>query len=190
MGDSDYDILTDEDITLLDDGDHTFSLNQLDPDDSKVPSQNNNHGASPLSTSRLLAMTPFFQDSDIVRIAARHLFLSKVKSQSCVKDVFFRNHTKDAYEYLVDDNWFDFETYSVLYVCQGIAKCRDPYNLHSIIDGDKCDDHLLEIANSPDWKKLGELCLVYVSLGMILDKRNTKFLYRSHLFILGPHATN
>ena len=108
-----------------------------------------------LTIDSLLRMTPIFQGRDTVKVATRHLLLTKLKSQQTVRR-FFPSHMPSAFERLVDNDWFDFETYAVLYVCQALSRCDDPYDLSALIDKHKVDRHLKEISDCPEWKKVGE----------------------------------
>ncbi len=75
-------------------------------------------GGRELTLEGLLSMTPVVHGVDVVRQAARDLFLSCVKSQRNVRDVFFPQHMPHALEKKVDSNWFEFDKYACLYVCQ------------------------------------------------------------------------
>lgn len=149
-----------QEFTIIEDNEYDTELKGVRQNkhsvSDKTQGEPTNENEPTLTVDSLMAMTPLFQEEDVVRIAARHLFLSKVKSQPGVKSVFFSDHKKDPYEYLVDNNWFDFETFSILFVCQAISKCHDPYNLHALINAKKCDHHLNDIAESPEWKKVGK----------------------------------
>ena len=74
--------------------------------------------AKELTLEGLLAMTPIVHGVDVVRNAARDLFLSCVKSQHNVHDIFFSDHVPHALEDKVDPDWFEFDKFSCLYVCQ------------------------------------------------------------------------
>ena len=77
-----------------------------------------NDVAKELTLEGLLAMTPIVHGVDVVRNAARDLFLSCVKSQHNVHDVFFSDHVPHALEDKVDHDWFEFDKFACLYVCQ------------------------------------------------------------------------
>ena len=99
-------------------------------DDIKVPPQEDESALNPveevgggntakeLTLEGLLAMTPVVHGVDVVRNAARDLFLSCVKSQHNVHDVFFPDHVPHALEDKVDYDWFEFDKFACLYVCQ------------------------------------------------------------------------
>ena len=74
--------------------------------------------AKELTLEGLLAMTPIVHGVDVVRNAARDLFLSCVKSQHNIHDVFFSDHVPHALEDKVDHDWFEFDKFACLYVCQ------------------------------------------------------------------------
>ena len=124
---------------------HVGRINDDDPSDA-------------LTVESLMRMTPMFQGRDTVKIATRHLLLTKLKSQPSVRR-FFPQHRTDAFERLVRNDWFDFETYAVLYVCQTLSRCNDPYNLSRLVDKQKVDKHMKEISECPEWKKVGEYLL-------------------------------
>ncbi len=110
-----------------------------------------------LTLDALLAMTPDVQGIDIVQMAARHMLLSHVKSQSCVREVFFPKHKEDAGNASrVDPAWFPFPRFACLYVCQAICRLRDQFELHTLLLEEKVDIKLAETYKSPQWKKLGK----------------------------------
>ena len=53
-------------------------------------------GGLSLSVAALHSMTPVFNGKDIVRLAARHLLLSCVKSEPRVRETFFPSHEPDS----------------------------------------------------------------------------------------------
>jgi hypothetical protein len=113
----------------------------------------------------LVAMTPIVLGTDIVRLAARHLFLGQVKCQAPVHDVFFPTSPKrpgvdcgrfgEVATMLDEITWFDFSRYSILYVAQAICRLCDPYSIYSMLDEDIVNEQLRSVHESSDWKKIG-----------------------------------
>ena len=114
-----------------------------------------------LTLDALLAMTPILNGQDLVRLAARHLFLCHVKYQPSVRDIFFPDHCNDAtYGDVIDSiSRFNFDQYAILYVCQAICKLGDEYKIHTLLNEDVIDNKLKALYASPEWKKIGEICL-------------------------------
>lgn len=108
-----------------------------------------------LTLESLLAMSPIVNGVDLVSRACRQLFLSKVKSQTNVRDTFFPNHEPDRYEAGIDPQWFDFEEFANVFVCHSIYLNKDVYSIHKMINGEKVEEYLLDFYLSPDWKKVG-----------------------------------
>ena len=108
-----------------------------------------------LSVDSLLSMTPLVGDRDIVSEAARALFASTLRSQPSVNEIFFPDHRPDLKEASVDPDWFDFDTFAVLYVCQCLAKARDEFDIFAMIDEAKPDNAIEMACASGDWKKVG-----------------------------------
>ena len=115
-----------------------------------------------LSLDALMRMTPTFEGRDLVKVACRHLLVSKLKSQRSVRS-FFPNHVIDAFERLVSDNWFDFDTLATLYVCHAVARSNDAFDIHRVVDREVVERHMRDICCSPDWKKLGTVRYLYTS---------------------------
>ena len=88
----------------------TYSVKHQGDGDHDIPKE--------LTLEGLLAMTPVVHGVDVVRNAARDLFLSCVKSQHNVHDIFFSDHVPHALEDKVDPDWFEFDKFACLYVCQ------------------------------------------------------------------------
>ena len=109
-----------------------------------------------LSLDALMRMTPKFEGRDLVKVACKHLLVSKLKSQHSVR-TFFSDHVIDAFERLVSDNWFDFDTLATLYVCGAIANSDDAFEICRVVDKEVVETHLKDICSSPDWKKLGNI---------------------------------
>ena len=113
-----------------------------------------------------MAMTSVINGQDIVQLAARHVFVSHVKRQPRVRDIFFPTSSRqplvDSWSpelaAMLQDNvtWFDFSRYSVLYVAQAICKLRDQFLIHTMIDEDIVTEQLNTIHDSSDWKKIGQ----------------------------------
>ena len=126
-----------------------------------------------------MSMTPVVNGQDVVRLAARHLFLGQVKCQLPVRDIFFAGSTADKsngdgnfpcggaasqsgsrplmseYEAAAMTSWFDYSRYSVLFVAQAICRLQDEYKLHAMLDERLVDEQLQAIHDSSEWKKIG-----------------------------------
>ena len=106
----------------------------------------------------LADMTPIFNGCDVIRLAARHLLWSHVKSQQCVRDAFFPDHEPIEAEKLIDPSWFDFDTYACLVVSLAVSRSEDAFGLSRMLHREKIDRALEEIYRSPQWRRMGELC--------------------------------
>jgi len=139
-----------------------------------------------LTLDALMSMTPIVNGQDVVRLAARHVFLCQVKGQSCVRDAFFAGSVADPvavdgsgtsatsslslgpppltseYEAAAMTSWFDFSRYSILLAAQAISKIKDEYRIHSMLDEQLVDEQLQAIHDSSDWKKIGDFFLIHV----------------------------
>jgi hypothetical protein len=133
-----------------------------------------------MTVDALMSMTPIINGQDVVRLAARHVFLGHVKCQPPVRDVFFAGATADQsndddgavsygspcppgprplmseYEAAAMTSWFDFGRYSILFAAQAICKLRDEFRIHAMLDEQLVDEQLQAIHDSSDWKKIGE----------------------------------
>ena len=118
-----------------------------------------------LTLNALMTMTSVVNGQDIVQLASRHAFISHVKRQPSVRDVFFPTSSRQALAdswspevaaVLQDDvTWFDFSRYSVLCVAQAICKLRDKFLVHTMLEEDIIDEQLKAMHDSSDWKKIG-----------------------------------
>ena len=109
-----------------------------------------------LSLKGLMEMTPIHEGVDIVSRAARHMFLSIVKTQKTVHDVFFSTHKKQEQDsFALAKQYFDFERFANLFVCQAICRLQDKHNFHRMLRADVIEEELEEIYMSADWKKVG-----------------------------------
>ena len=121
--------------------------------------------AMTLTLDALMTMTSVVNGQDIVQLASRHAFLSHVKRQPTVRDVFFPtlsrqppvdNWSPEVAAALQDDvAWFDFSRYSVLYVAQVICSLRDKFLIHTMLEEDIVTEQLKAMHESSDWKKIG-----------------------------------
>jgi len=121
--------------------------------------------AMTLTLDALMAMTSVVNGQDIVQLASRHVFLSHVKRQPSVRDVFFPtssrqplsdNWSPEVAAVLQNDvTWFDFSRYSVLYVAQAICNLRDEFLVHTMLQEDIVTEQLKMMHESSDWKKIG-----------------------------------
>ncbi len=113
-----------------------------------------------LNLDSLMAMSPLYNGVDLVGRASRQLFLSFVKKQPSVYNIFFHNVEKDRYEDRIDSSWFDFDRFASVYTCHAITKCKDHYLIHTMLDEDKTDELVADYFASPDWKKIGESIII------------------------------
>lgn len=109
-----------------------------------------------------MSMTPLVGDRDIVSEAARALFASVLRSQPSVRDVFFSEHRADPREHMVDSDWFDFDAFAAMYVCQCLSKVKDEFDIHGLVDEVKVDEEMEMVCSSGDWKKVGKLTLTLI----------------------------
>ncbi|ELU14379.1 hypothetical protein CAPTEDRAFT_224865 [Capitella teleta] len=116
-----------------------------------------------LDVEILLRMTPEINGQDLPQLAARHLLVSVLKSQPSVHEVFFPKEKAHSCAASVDPDWFDFDSFSVLFVCQAIAELNDGHGIRDMIDVDRVYADLQEFYQSTQWKKLGFAlyCLVF-----------------------------
>jgi len=118
-----------------------------------------------LTLDALMAMTSVVNGQDIVQLASRHAFLSHVKRQPTIRDIFFPtssrqplvdNWSPGVAAVLQDDiTWFDFSRYSVLYVAHAICSLRDKFLIHTMLEEDIVTEQLKAMHESSDWKKIG-----------------------------------
>jgi len=117
-----------------------------------------------LTLDALMAMSSVVNGQDIVRLASRHAFLSHIKRQPSVRDVFFLtssqplvdNWSPELAAVLQDDvTWFDFSRYSVLYVADAICKLRDKFFIYTMLEENMVTEQLQAMHDSSDWKKIG-----------------------------------
>ena len=130
----------------------------MEPIDPHDPRYAINHGGSDelLNLNSLFAMNPLINGVDLVGRASRQLFLSHVKNQPSVHDIFFPEHEKDRNESKIDPGWFDFDRFATVYTCHALTKCKDIYRIHTMLDEEKTDELTADYFASPDWKKIGE----------------------------------
>ena len=122
--------------------------------------------AMTLTLDALMSMTSVVSGQDVVQLASRHAFLSHVKRQSSVRDIFFPSSSRqplaDNWSQEVasvmqsDVAWFDFNRYSVLYVADAICKLRDKFLVHTMLEEDIVAEQLKAMHDSSDWKKIGQ----------------------------------
>lgn len=136
--------------------------------------------SSELTVETLLSMTPLVGGVDVVSKAARALFLSHVKSQPCVHDVFFPNHQKDELQNKIEKNWFDFDKFACLYVSHAITQIKDPFKIYSMLNEQKIDDKLAELYSSPYWKKIGFALYTLLFADIVKDSR-TSISFRAYM---------
>ena len=119
----------------------------------------------------LLEMTPIVDNRDLVRLAARHLFLCQVKSEECVREVFFPQAGPDArYGEAVGaaSAWFNVRDYAVLFVSQALCRLKDEYGLHTLIDAAGVDEQLDVAHRSSGWKKVGQCLASVMAIGTLV----------------------
>lgn len=133
-----------------------------------------------LSVDALLAMTPIVNGQDLVAIACRHLFLSHVKSQPVVREVFFPSHQKDQHEQELEDTWFEFDRFAVYYACQALCKLEDEFTIHTLLDKEAVDEEMDSYFSSPDWKKIGFALYTLLFQDLVKDE-DTKTPFRAFL---------
>ena len=104
----------------------------------------------------LAAMTPIVNGCDVIRLAARHLLFSHVKSQPCVRETFFPGHVAVDAETKIDPNWFDFDTFACLVVCKTLCEAEDPFGISRTLRRGAIHNALEEIYASPQWRRMGE----------------------------------
>ena len=104
----------------------------------------------------LAAMTPIVNGCDVIRLAARHLLFSHVKSQPCVREIFFPGHVAVDAETKIDPNWFDFDTFACLVVCQTLCEAEDPFGISRTLRRGAIHNALEEIYASPQWRRMGK----------------------------------
>ncbi|KAI0214551.1 hypothetical protein LSAT2_000337 [Lamellibrachia satsuma] len=130
----------------------------------------------PLTVETLSAMTPIVNGCDIIRLAARHLLLSHVKSQQCVRATFFSSHTPVEAEAHIDPDWFDFDTFGCLVMCQALAAAEDPFGISRMLHREKIDAKLEDIYASPQWRRMGFALYSILFQDMVKDdKRHISF---------------
>ena len=130
----------------------TSGLRPETPTDTR---QDNNNPI--LSVENLLEMSPLINDIDLVGRACRHLFMSHLKNQPSVHDLFFPDQTRDLNEDRIDPSWFDFDEFAALFACQAIKNSKDPYKIYTLIDDAKVEEMLADCYAGPLWKKIGNL---------------------------------
>lgn len=115
-----------------------------------------------LTLDALLNMTPILNGQDVVRLAARHLLLGQVKVQPSVHEVFFPGQVSDpVYGDRVEANeWFHFDDFATLFVCQGLVRLGDDYGIHSLLNESLINEKLDAVYKGSDWKKTGWVMLV------------------------------
>ena len=128
----------------------TSGLRPETPTDTR---QDNNNPI--LSVENLLEMSPLINDIDLVGRACRHLFMSHLKNQPSVHDLFFPDQTRDLNEDRIDPSWFDFDEFAALFACQAIKNTKDPYKIYTLIDDAKVEEMLADCYAGPLWKKIG-----------------------------------
>ncbi|KAK2179136.1 hypothetical protein NP493_510g00001 [Ridgeia piscesae] len=100
-------------------------------------------------------MTPIVNGCDVIRLAARHLLFSHVKSQPCVRETFFPGHVAVDAETKIDPNWFDFDTFACLVVCNTLCEAEDPFGISRTLRRGAIHNALEEIYASPQWRRMG-----------------------------------
>ena len=109
-----------------------------------------------------MSMTPLKEDgSDQIQQAARELFINHLRAQDPVRKTFFPMYKPHRYEELVNDDSFDFEYFSTLYVSQAICGNKDEFGIHKMLDEAKIKRRLDDIHCCPDWKKIGRYLLIF-----------------------------
>lgn len=128
---------------------------------------------SRLSVDALLAMSPIVDGRDLVQMAARHLFLSLVKTQDNVREVFFPDHTKqDDNLRLIDQQWFDLRRFACLYLSQTICDIKDDIaGLHRLLDENQVYTELEIMYTSHDWKKVGFALYAKLFSDLVKDEK-------------------
>ena len=111
---------------------------------------------APLDVEVLLRMSPEVNGQDLPQLAARHLLVSVMKSQPSVRAAFFADRKAHCCEDLVCPDWFDFEEFAILFVCQAIIELNDSHGIRDMLDVERVFGDLDEIYRSSNWKKLGE----------------------------------
>lgn len=106
-------------------------------------------------------MTPILNGQDVVRLAARHLLLGQVKVQPSVHDVFFPGQVSDPVygDRIEAFEWFHFDDFATLFVCQALVRLRDDYGIHSLLNESLINEKLDAVYKGPDWKKMGRIIL-------------------------------
>lgn len=114
-----------------------------------------------LTLDALLNMTPILNGQDIVRLAARHLLLGQVKVQPSVHDVFFPGQVSDPVygDRMEALEWFHFDDFATLFVCQALVSLRDDFEIHSLLNEALICEKLAAVYQGPDWKKIGRIIL-------------------------------
>lgn len=143
-----------------------------------------------LTLDALMAMSSVVNGQDIVQLASRHAFLSHIKRQPSVRDVFFLTSSRQP----LVDNWspelaavlqddvtlFDFSRYSVLYVADAICKLRDKFLIYTMLEENMVTEQLQAMHDSSDWKKIG--FALYTTLFTLLVKdETTKIPFRAYI---------
>ena len=111
-----------------------------------------------LQVDTLADMTPIFNGCDVIRLAARHLLWSHVKSQRCVRDAFFPDHEPIEAERLIDPSLFDFDTYACLVVSLAVSRSEDAFGISRMLGRGNIDSALEDIYRSPQWRRMGKTC--------------------------------
>jgi len=122
-----------------------------------------------LTIEALMDMTPVVDGRDLVRLAARHLFLGSVRQHESVQETFFPSAPREhggEYSHAIEAalSWFETKDYAVLFVCQAMCRIQDEFGIHELLNEEKIEERLTSAYNSSGWKKVGQKLNVLIVL--------------------------
>lgn len=149
-------------------------------DESLNPNGAEENSSVDLNIDNLMNLNPKFDELDVVNQACRNVFMNIIKHQESVFETFFSNVKMEYCDNEIDPDWFDFDEFSVLFVCQAIANIKDPYGIYEMLDTQLIEERLLEMYMSPNWKKIG-FCLYTMLFADLVKDRNSGITFRQYM---------